>query len=316
MFKLYKNVCIYRLTRDIQLDAAKLRQAMADHPFTQCSSQESGRRGWLMNADNTPFMLQFDNVIHIVQKKERREVPKEALDAELAKKVDEWEQRMRTTIRRQEKSALKDEVFQTLLPRAFSKTSFTQILINLNTGIIMIDAASARVAEDALALLRKSLGSLPVVPVMAETPPELTMTEWVRHYHERAPEYILIEEKKLTMANLLETGMKASFSNHEVNDIIRELAENNNQITSLSLLVGTEYRLSLVLDADCTFKRIIFSETLKESAVAKGEETIGEDEDREARQQLINEATFILMAQELSQAFEIIMRALGGEAKV
>ncbi len=44
---------------------------------------------------------------------------------------------------------------------------------------MVVDAGSAKKADDLLALLRKSIGTLPVVPVALKNPPEITMTEWL-----------------------------------------------------------------------------------------------------------------------------------------
>ncbi|MDH8555086.1 recombination-associated protein RdgC, partial [Klebsiella pneumoniae] len=67
-----------------------------------------------------------------------------------------------------------------LLPVTLPKTTRTFIWADTQAGLIIVDAASARRAEDVTALLRKTIGSLPVVPLTMEKPIELTVTEWVR----------------------------------------------------------------------------------------------------------------------------------------
>lgn len=83
------------------------------------------------------------------------------------------------TLSRKPGAVQKDEVLHSLLPRAFSKFSVIQAIYDGSTKRIYINA-SARQAEDMLALMRKSLGSLPVVPLSVENPIELTLTDWVR----------------------------------------------------------------------------------------------------------------------------------------
>ena len=51
--------------------------------------------------------------------------------------------------------------------------------IDTVNGLIMVDCQRQKTRRYP-GLLRKSIGSLPVVPLALETPSELTLTEWVR----------------------------------------------------------------------------------------------------------------------------------------
>jgi recombination associated protein RdgC len=60
-------------------------------------------------------------------------------------------------------------------------------------GWLIVDAASAKSAEDLLSLLRKSLGSLPAVPLNTLEKPTATMTQWL--LNNKAPDDITIEDE-------------------------------------------------------------------------------------------------------------------------
>ncbi|MGR5465609.1 recombination-associated protein RdgC, partial [Photobacterium damselae] len=69
---------------------------------------------------------------------------------------------------------------QKLLAQAFSKKTIFKMVVLRTYGLIVIDTASDKKAEDLLSLLRKTLGSLPAIPLVANKPLPTVLTSWVR----------------------------------------------------------------------------------------------------------------------------------------
>ena len=82
-------------------------------------------------------------------------MPSPVIKQELQAKIERTEAEQHRKLKKTEKDALKDEVLHSLLPRAFSRFNQTFMWIDTVNDLIMVDAASAKRAEDTLALLRK-----------------------------------------------------------------------------------------------------------------------------------------------------------------
>lgn len=310
MFKVFKNALIYRMARAIDnLTEDELRGLIPQVAFTPCTSHDSSRTGWLMN-DDQPAMFAHGNNILLAAVKETRDVPTSVLNTQVAAKRAKLEEVQGRKLRRTEVAQIKDEVFQELLPRAFSKKSITQVWIDVDNALITLDTASARNAENILALLRKTLGSLPVVPIATQTPAELVMTEWLKD-SSTVPAKISLSDK-IRRANLfhaLTEGGEVRFNKEDdlaSDEAVAILLEQGRIVSSLGLHVGTEYGLDFEIDHCCTIKKIQFGEVFlsHNDDCGSGEEE-GDSLSREY-------ADFILMVDELRATYDIIFEAMGG----
>ncbi|UIW10305.1 putative exonuclease [Flyfo siphovirus Tbat2_3] len=297
----FKNAILFRISRDVIIPET-IEQSLDAFRFSPCGSQDMASTGWVppMGASYEALTHQANGQILITALKEEKILPAAVIREALDKRIVKLEAEQARKLKKTEKDALKDEVLHTLLPRAFSRHSKTSVWIDTVKGIIAVDAASARRAEDTLALLRKSLGSLPVVPLTLEKPIELTITDWVRSGDVPAG-FALGAEAELK--SMLEGGGIGRFKMQDlVSDEISTHIEVGKVVTKLAL--NWQARIDFVLLDDGTLRRIQFCDSLLEQNDDIDREDVGARFD----------ADFCLMTGELSALIKDLTAALGGEA--
>ncbi|MBX9333203.1 recombination-associated protein RdgC, partial [Serratia marcescens] len=294
----FKNLMVYRLSREVALNADEMEKQLSAFAFTPCGSQDMAKTGWVspMGSHSDALTHAVNGQIVICARKEEKILPSPVIKQELQAKIERLEAEQHRKLKKTEKDALKDEVLHSLLPRAFSRFNQTFMWIDTVNDLIMVDAASAKRAEDTLALLRKSLGSLPVVPLTMESPIELTLTEWVRSGE--MPAGFAIQDEAELKAILEEGGVIRCKKQNLISDEIAVHIEAGKLVTKLA--VDWQERIQLMLSDDGSLKRLKFADTLREQ---------NDDIDRDDFAQRFD-ADFILMTSELAALIKNTIEAL------
>lgn len=294
----FKNVMIYKLTSELSLENNALEALLQETKFTPCSEHDMSKFGWscpLAGSDLLHFSQgkQFLLISH----KEDKLLPANIIKAETEKRIAELEEKEARKLKKTEKQAIKDQAVSVLLPRAFSKHQFTAIWLDLESQLVYVDAASSKRAEDTLALLRKTLGSLPVVPISFVLSPAEVMTNWVAQGH--TPSWLdLLEEAELKSFDT-DSVIRCKRQDLESEEIVQHL-QAGKFITKLA--IDWEAHFSCVLNEDATLSRLKFADEVRE----KNDDILKED----IAQRF--DADFLLMTEELSAFTSKIIEEFGG----
>ncbi|EJD6046746.1 recombination-associated protein RdgC [Providencia rettgeri] len=298
-----KNLIIYRITRDI--DFNNIEEQLSNLKYEPCGSLDMQRFGFIPplgigNSDCLTHKVNDQMLISLF--KEDKMLPTPVINNELNKKIEKLEADQGRKLKKAERQAIKDEVIQELLPRAFSKYIRFDVWVNLTDGFIAALVSSHRRAEDCFAMIRKALGSLPVVPLTMKDPIELTLTEWVRSG--QLPKGFVFGEQS-EMKAILEEGGIAKYTKQDlISDEIQTNIEAGKLVTKLSL--GYEDRVTFCIDDSFVLSKLKFDSAFLET---------NDDIEREDYNQRFD-ADFFLIVSELNILIKALIDSLGGEANI
>lgn len=295
----FRNIQLYRLTENFDLDAEALHEALLEKAFKPCGGLDTHSLGWAppLGKHSELLVHAANGRLMICQRREDRILPAAVIREALAEKVDAIEAAEARPVGRKEKTRLKDEIVVDMLPRAFTRSSHLYAYIDPKAGWIVVDSATPKKAEEMLSLLRETLGSLKIKPLAVSNSPAMVMTRWLEN---SVPQpFVAADEcelKEPVENGGIVRGRKLDLGSDEV----RSHLEAGKQVTKL----GVEWneRIACLLCDDLSIKRLRFLDLVMEEAAEV------DADDAAAR----FDADFTLMAMELSHFIPAVIEALGG----
>lgn len=298
----FKNLRLYRLTAPLPCGIGEIGALLAERAFTPCSGLDTARTGWV-----GALLPQADALLHshgawhlLCARTQTRVLPAAAVREAVDEQLLVREAREGRKLGRREKADLKDEVVQTLLPRALTRSQLTRAILAEDAGWLMIDAGPAPRAEELLGLLRESLGSLAVKPLVPARNPAELLTQWLAGG--RLPKRLKLGEHCDLRDPLHQKNVVRCRAQELATREVRNHLEAGKQAFGLGL--SWNERLQFVLAEDLSLHGIRYEDVRERDA---GEQA-GESEAEEIGRL---DADFVLMAMELEKAMQDLVEVFG-----
>ncbi|OOZ41031.1 recombination-associated protein RdgC [Solemya pervernicosa gill symbiont] len=296
----FKNLLLYRFSQPFELNAEALNEALSQHAAHPCGRHELTSYGWVepLGRHGSQLIHATNSNLMICARKEEKVIPAAVVRDLTEEKVIAIEESEGRKVRAKEKRAMRDEIMHDMINQAFTRSSQTYAYIDAKGDWLIVDASSPKRAEELLVLLRKSVGSLPVVPAATQQSPAVVTTRWLQQGGAELP-FELGDE-----CELREPGEDGGVVRCRKLDLTGDEVQThlNNGRMAVKLAVEWNERLSCILTEELAVKRLKFLDIVEEEAQL-------EDIDDYATR---FDTDFSIMALELSRFIPALMKTLGG----
>lgn len=259
----FSNLIVYKFKQPAKYNGEEFEAALAQDVIRKPGEQELSTFGWgkaLGKHGETLAHFCKDHIL-VCAKTITKNVPASVVNELLAEKVEAIETTENRPVKKKEKDELKENILIEMMKDAYTKTTTLHAFIDMKNGLLVVNAASFNKAEELLALLRKSLGSLPVVPVFSNIDLDVLLTTWLTSYETPSRGFAIGYDAHLEAPD--DTASKVKFDSHDLAcDEVKAHLESGKRVTLLRF--DWKERLKFTLKDDGSIKRLVFGELLKE----------------------------------------------------
>lgn len=302
---MFKNVRFYQLDDAAAVLAEATEERLAERRFRPCGPLETATFGWTPPLGERAEALTHsaNGCLLLTARRQERLLPSAVVAEAVDERVAEIEDREAREVGRAERRRLREEVLVEMLPRAFTRSRQVRAYVDGAAGLLVVDAASDKAAEELVSLLRETLGTLRARPPRPVHQPVSLMTAWVSGGE--VPEGLALgDECELRDARDERSVVRCRGQDLAGEEISTHLRAGKEVV---KLAVDWQERLSFVLQDDLSLKRLRFADALIEQADEP------QNEDPAAR----FDAEFAIMALELRGLLDRLQTlfAVGGEVR-
>jgi recombination associated protein RdgC len=247
--------------------------------------------------DAPNLVYAIDRHMLITLREEKKLLPTRVVNQFVRQRAQQIEEAEGFKPGRKRLKELKEQIYDELLPRAFSLSSDTRAWIDPEGGWLVIDAASPGRADTLIGLLSKTLDGLPARPLRTAQSPAGAMTAWL--IDNEAPAGFSIDQDVELKARDTKASVRFANQTLETEDVARH-TKAGKQCTKLALT--WQDRVSLVLTEALSVRRVRPLDVVQEAAGAMP----GAD----AAERFASDWT--LMTRELGTLLHDLRDALGG----
>lgn len=295
---MFKNLIAYRIGEGWATEANQLAEQLAKEPFLACAPTQPLAIGWAppRGVEHAPLVEVVDGHWLLKLKREQRLLPSSVVQERVDELCEQIEEQTGRKPGKKARKDLKEQAAHELLPRAFTKTSATQVWVAPKERLLFVDAGSSSRADEVVTLLIQASPGLNLQLVQTAESPAACMAAWLQDG--QTPEGFQVE-RECELKGSDEQKPVVRYARHPLDiDEVRAHLTSGKMPTRLAL--SWRDRVAFTLTEGLAIKKISFLELAFEGRPdASGDEAF--------------DADLALATGELSRLIPALIEGLGGE---